>query len=432
MKENGITSHLGRVIYNGDKDYRTFHAKWMGTCIVVNLVIGLMAIVSNNDNINDIYRAVSMVSLIYFLIVPGAGFKQAFKSEESLYLYLTPVKKSKILFSILGTWLKGFGLLILCRYTLGIGIATSTGSNINLEELIYLTDLGLILLIMLQMALVLSTLIMGVLAVDIICVVKKIPSYIALVVVFILGGIVYNLPDFLKYSALEGINTGQMIIDPMKIYLYPSYDYGSVVLGPSLVGFIVALGLFIYAISIFEGYTYDYKSQTIISLGKFRGGKLTTTNISIALGIILLLGIPYMSFMDFTKETPEKSFQIKQVIVLRDRITDVDNVRLSQSSGCDFDTGYLISPYTPVEDIKKATGISHEYVTGTSDGNYQLILVRDKEIMSYVVGYPEEDGITILADKKKFKDSIYKFTVNNEPIFKYIFEDGNIILKTEI
>ncbi|MEG1416208.1 MAG: hypothetical protein RSC49_06325, partial [Clostridium sp.] len=214
MRENGITSSLGRLIYRGNRDYRTFYANTMGTVIVANLILGLLTLGTNNDNVFSLYEGVSNISLIYFLFVPFACYRTVFKTGAGLYIYLTPIKKSVILKRIISNWIIGFGIFIVSREVLGILIVTLSRNLISFKELIHLTDIQAIILFIIQTALIISALIMTVFAVDIISVVKRIPAVIGIGLFFLVYYLVNKLPAFLTFRRIESIDSSQLIIDP--------------------------------------------------------------------------------------------------------------------------------------------------------------------------------------------------------------------------
>ncbi|MEG0691163.1 MAG: hypothetical protein RR437_08070 [Clostridium sp.] len=430
MRENGITSSLGRLIYRGNRDYRTFYANTMGTVIVANLILGLLTLGTNNDNVFSLYEGVSNISLIYFLFVPFACYRTVFKTGAGLYIYLTPIKKSVILKKIISNWIIGFGIFIVSREVLGILIVTLSRNLISFKELIHLTDIQAIILFIIQIALIISALIMTVFAVDIISVVKRIPAVIGIGLFFLVYYLVNKLPAFLTFRRIESIDSSQLIIDPLKVKIYAGYDYTDISLGQVGLLFIIALIAFVYALSIFEKYSFDNSNRAYISIGKFKITRINSKLIAVLVVLALMWGLPFMLFS--TVKTTGESQVLTQTLVDRGRIVDMDNVRLSASGFNEFNKGYIISPYTQAEEIERATGIKHDYVEGVSDTGYQLILVKDNNIVEYIKGLPKEDKVQILVEKSNFKDSIYEFTYENEPVFKYIFGEDYIILKTKI
>ncbi|MEF9953562.1 MAG: hypothetical protein RR838_13365, partial [Clostridium sp.] len=101
------------------------------------------------------------------------------------------------------------------------------------------------------------------------------------------------------------------------------------------------------------------------------------------------------------------------------------SIKLSETTFFGFDKGYIVSPYTSIDEIKSVTGVNYNYSQSISDGEYQLILVKDKKVISYVYGKPSISGMLIDIKKDKFQSSIYEFTKENEPIFKFAAEEGS-------
>ncbi|MEG0332495.1 MAG: hypothetical protein RR539_09005 [Clostridium sp.] len=427
MKENSIMNSLGRLIYRGNRDYRTPFANFMGCFIVVNLILGLLALASRNVSVLHFYSGVDVVSLIYFVTVPIFMYDLIFKTGQGLYLFMAPIKKYTILFSAIKTWALGFSMFIILRNILSLALVYFGPHVIDFNFFIEGLDLVTVLLIFFRLVMLLLSAYMLGAAIDIISVVKKIPSTLIIIILGVLLYFIINMNNFLVFYGMERIDTVNYFILPIDIVDHLRNIVLPISMGQILIVFLLAVGLFVYAMSIFEGYSYDNKSRNVISIGKFKIKSLKgETIIGLLIGFIITLG-PVIAYQ--TAAPKSESVKVVEVSNLQNVIDNKKvkskSIKLSETTFFDFDKGYIVSPYTSIDEIKSVTGVNYNYSQSISDGEYQLILIKDKKVISYIYGKPRISGMLIDIKKDKFQGNIYGFTKENEPIFKFAAEEGS-------
>lgn len=239
-------SIIYNYIFKGEHDWRNFDAGVMEKVIAVNLILGLVANLTWNENIINIYQDVFLFSTLYFIVGPVVACYRNFKTDEYMYIFITPIKKLYVLSKTLSVWAIGFMAFVIVKILISL-------MRPGFVEGLFNGDIGYLFIQLINIALVIVSAYGVIISIDIITVVKKIPRLITypIAVALIISRI--YIPKFMVFSREDSYGFIGFMFN--KVYSTGlEKDISTTVVGPSLVVFIVSFALFIYALSIFEGY----------------------------------------------------------------------------------------------------------------------------------------------------------------------------------
>ncbi len=246
MKESGMT--------NGLKNWTSEDKIYIKIALVVIVVGYSISTLMPSEIFKGIYSMVYSVVFIAFVIAPLFIYYRNFNAGHYKYIYITPVKKSYVLFTSLKVWFIGFTLFLALIVFLGI-------IKVNPILLFKYTNWTYFSITFFHLAAICISLNMIFIALDIIAVVKGIPRIITL----ILGGLIIGFrgiaPEFFIYN----VETNVTLFDYLQLIADFSRDYDpssipttvnsySMNIGYDVIAFIIGGILFIYALSIFENY----------------------------------------------------------------------------------------------------------------------------------------------------------------------------------
>lgn len=239
------------IIYNyffkGLKDWRSFDAGIMEKVIALNMVLGVIANLTWNQDMISIYQGVFAYSTLYFIVGPLFAYYRTFKTDECSYIFITPIKKVHVLFTTLALGMVGFMVFIAGRVLIAL-------MHPSFVEAIGTVNFVNLFVEIINLAMIIGSGYAIIIATDIITVVKKIPRLITYPIAFgLLISRIY-MPDFLVYY-------GDRSYDFIGFFFNSIYSTGvevisdtKIVLGPNLITFIVSIAILLYALSIFEEY----------------------------------------------------------------------------------------------------------------------------------------------------------------------------------
>lgn len=248
MKKGGMTSGYS-VFFKGIRDWRSFDIGVMEKCIAVSMVLSFINNIFNVEFINSIDSFVVLMVSIYFIVAPAFIYYRNFKTDESKYIFITPIKKSYIFLTSIGVWFIGVIVFIITRILIAL-MVIDISYLVNKSSMIYLTfiSLNLVMIFFSINAIIIST--------DIITVVKNIPKIITY---YLAAALIFSrvfIPNFWTYDLRTNVDIIEALIQP-KNYVINGFGYitqTSISLGPSFIVFIISVVLIVYALSIFEQY----------------------------------------------------------------------------------------------------------------------------------------------------------------------------------
>lgn len=252
MKKSGMTSGYS-VFFKGVRDWRSFDIGVMEKCIAISMVLSFLNNIFTTEFIRGIDSFAVLIVSIYFLVAPVFIYYRNFKTDESKYIFITPIKKSYIFLTSIKTWFIGVIVFIITRILIVL-MVIDISHVFNKSSIMYLAfiSLNLFMIFFSINAIVIST--------DIITVVKNIPKIITY---YLAAALIFSrvfIPNFWTYDLRTNVDIIEALIQP-KNYVINDFGYitqTSISLGPSFIVFIISGVLIIYALSIFE----DYDGET--------------------------------------------------------------------------------------------------------------------------------------------------------------------------
>lgn len=249
MKKDGMTSGYS-VFFKGIRDWKSFDIGVMEKCIAVSMVLSFINNIFNVEFINSIDSFVVLMVSIYFIVAPVFIYYRNFKTDESKYIFITPIKKSYVFLTSIGVGFIGVIVFIITRILIAL-MVIDTSYLVSKSSIMYFT------FILLNLSMVFFSINAIIISTDIITVVKNIPKIITypLAGVLILSRIFAQ--SFWTYNLKTNIDIMEVLIQPKNFIIDNYFNYTteiSISLGPSFITFIISVVLIIYALNIFEEY----------------------------------------------------------------------------------------------------------------------------------------------------------------------------------
>ena len=107
----------------------------------------------------------------------------------------------------------------------------------------------------------------------------------------------------------------------------------------------------------------------------------------------------------------------------------VETVTLTDVTPFEWDTVYSFNPYTPKDTIYKTVGYKWDSITETvSEGMNQIVFLKDKKVVCYLYGYPENNGFAIFfaSQGQTETNSASELRINDDLAFK-VNKSNNVI-----
>lgn len=130
-------------------------------------------------------------------------------------------------------------------------------------------------------------------------------------------------------------------------------------------------------------------------------------NKKIKVGILILVLILFLVFIVDTYSLIKNNHNLKKLLSNADFEGDVF---LNTLIPFEWDMAYTFPPYYTKKEMAKEIGFNSIYLKETVNENMvQIIFVKDKRIVSNIVGYPDEIGFDIVFNDniKYLDDSIF-------------------------
>lgn len=234
-------------------DWRSFDIGIVEKLLCLNLFLGLISSILNLELIKGVNDFIVLISCFYFIVAPVFIYYRNFKTNNAYYIFITPIKKSYVFLTSLKTIFVGFLIFIVIR-VLVVFMVIGTKSfiqNINLSY-VFLSLLNFfIIIISIQMILV-ST--------NIIANIKNAYKTI----IYLIGGIfIFSktfLPKFLLYKTFTNIDAIEFFTKPEGM-IRDNIFWSEVTIefGSSIIMFMGAVIIFIFAMKNFEDYSCETK-----------------------------------------------------------------------------------------------------------------------------------------------------------------------------
>ncbi|WP_391204306.1 hypothetical protein [Psychrobacillus sp. L4] len=131
--------------------------------------------------------------------------------------------------------------------------------------------------------------------------------------------------------------------------------------------------------------------------------------------MIVIIGIP--TFVHYAKKDVWEINAINLIKAFQPISGDAVIEDLRPWIPFEWDTLYSFSPYTTKETIYETIGYKWSNIRETvSEGMNQIVFVHDGEVVSYLFGYPEHNGISF--NFGEYKGSYIKLTTEEKLPFK--------------
>lgn len=245
MKENGMTS--------GCKNWTSEDKRSIKIALLIIVVGYCVSNILPSEIFKNLYAMIYSIIFKIFVIAPLFIYYRNFNMNSYKYIYITPVKKSYVLFTSLKVWFIGFILFLALILFLGI-------IKVNPVLLFKYTNWTHFLITFFHLAMIIIGVYMVFIGLDIIAVVKGIPRIITV----ILGGLIIAARGLSPEIFIYNVETNVTFFDYIQLAAYFQNDYSpmattyySMNIPYDIITLIIGGILFIYALSIFENYNGD-------------------------------------------------------------------------------------------------------------------------------------------------------------------------------
>lgn len=145
------------------------------------------------------------------------------------------------------------------------------------------------------------------------------------------------------------------------------------------------------------------------------------------LSIAIILSITLVIIYEYKDNIPKKNLKSLKYKISKLQITN-DHILLNDITPFKWDKVYSFIPYYPKEEIYKIIGFKSNIIKETVDETMmQIIFVKNKEIVCYLYGYPN-NNFAINFKKDKYNNGAIILEISNKNRFNIIEEEKIIYL----
>lgn len=241
------------LFFSKTVNWKSFDIGILEKLLCTNLFVGFIDAISSIEFIEELNNAISSITFFYFIASPIFIYYRTFKTNESRYIFITPVKNSYVFLSSLKVIVIGFFIFMVLKVInsymiIGHEYFTNNISIVHISVFI------------LNFILVVVGFQMIIISIDVFANIKKAYKLIIYMLGLVIVFLRFIMPSFMVYSITTNIDIIKFFTAPNKI---PDLNYfwmeSSVDLGKGLVTLLVGIILFIIAMKNFELYSYERK-----------------------------------------------------------------------------------------------------------------------------------------------------------------------------
>jgi len=95
-------------------------------------------------------------------------------------------------------------------------------------------------------------------------------------------------------------------------------------------------------------------------------------------------------------------------------------VNLQDITPFEWDLAYSFAPYTTKDTIYETVGYKWDHISETvNEGMNQIVFLKDKKVVCYLYGYPENNGYGIFFNTQNKIDETYSSVLSSEDDLKF-------------